>query len=293
MRVLAVIFSILLVVTLSGASLNMVVFSFDRPMQLYAFLESFEKNVSGAEHIYVVYSSYSDEYRQAYEQVKRRFPYAEYLLQEHVADFKKLTLQAMALGSYDYIMFAVDDIVVTRLVNLDYCVKALETSKAYGYYLRLGKNISECYSENRTTGVPALKKVLPGVYSWQFKDGSGDWAYPHTVDMTLYRMKDVLSTLLKLPYRSPNVLEGNWAGIAPKNNHGGICSELSCIVNCPLNIVQMVFPNRHSNQVSVQELLEAFNGGLKIDIRPLQGIVNKAPHMDYVPVFIPRNDDTP
>ena len=136
-------------------------------------------------------------------------------------------------------------------------------------------------------GTPPFKQLANNTLSWKFNEGRGDWGYPHTVDMTVYRKKDIQEVLLKLPYNNPNTLEGNWASCAPRTLTG-LCYSQACIVNCPLNIVQSVWANRNTNACSPEELLALFMQGYKLDIEPLQQIMNKAPHMDYRPTFIER-----
>ncbi len=277
----------------SEASINLVVFSYNRPLQLYAFLESFVKNVKGCDRITVVYRSSNDAYMQAYDAVKTDFPFIDFYKQSEnpKSDFKMLTLKAIDFNQEEYVVFAVDDIIVTDPVDLNNCVSALENEKAYAFYLRLGKNIIECYMGRFRSGIPELIECESGVYAWKIKDGKGDWGYPHTVDMAVYRKKDIKKFFLRSFYTSPNILEGNWASAVTQeiNNSFGLCFKKSCMVNCPLNIIQDVWVNnRNSNSYSVQELLELFNNNLKLDIAPLQNCNNSAPHMDYQPTFAHR-----
>lgn len=275
--------------SLYSASLNLVVFSFDRPLQLYAFLESFHVFTRGSQRITVIYKASSEAFDRGYEIVKQVFPDVEFLQQSLTSktDFKPLTLKAIGFNKEQYIVFAVDDIIVTREVDFDEVIQVMEIIPCNGFYLRLGTHINECYSENRVTGKPALKELLPDIYQWNFKEGSGDWGYPHTVDMTVYKKEHIKDLFMQMAFTNPNTLEGNWACCAPRHK-SGLCYKNAAIVNCPLNIVQTTWRNRHSNECSPQELLELFLQGYKLDIQPLQRIFNKAPHMDYKPTFVLR-----
>lgn len=279
----------MLVISIEAASLNLVVFSYNRPLQLYAFLESFYLNTKGCQRVSVIYKADTPEFKSGYELVKQQFQQVEFLKQSKKKkfDFKPLTLKATGFGKEEYIIFAVDDIIVTRPIDFDEITLALENVYSNGFYLRLGAHITECYSENRVTGTPPFKEIEPGFFVWKFAEGKGDWAYPHTVDMTVYRKKDLQETFLKLAFNNPNTLEGNWASCKPLSSKG-LCYHEACIVNCPLNIVQNVWNNRHSAECSPEELLAIFLQGYKMDIAPLQNIANKAPHMDYKPTFIQR-----
>ncbi len=275
--------------SLYGASLNLVVFSYDRPLQLYAFLESFELNTQGCERISVIYKTSTEQFDHGYELVKEQFPQIEFSKQspQNKTDFKPLTLKAIGFNKEKYCIFAVDDIIVTRPINFDEITETLDIVPSNGFYLRLGSHINECYSENRVTGTPSLNEIFPGILRWHFKDCSGDWGYPHTVDMTVYAKEQLKELFIQMAFTNPNTLEGNWACHGPRHKTG-FCYANAAIVNCPLNIVQTTWKNRHSNECSPEELLEMFLQGYKLDIMPLQNIFNRAPHMDYKPTFIAR-----
>ena len=270
---------------------DLIVFSFDRPLQLYALLESVEKYVTGLNKTFVIYRASNQSFDHAYEIVRERFISVSFVKQgdNPRADFKPFTLKAFDETAAEYVIFAVDDIVVKDSIDLAACIDALEKTKAYGFYFRLGLNLNQCYPyNNRHQPLPALKLVdeALGIYSWQFSQGMLDWNYPNTVDMTLYRKKDIANDLHAIPFSFPNTLEGNWDGLSHGRKHlCGLCFEKSKIVNLPLNRVQHEYNNKVMNALSPQELLELFEQGKKMDISPLAQIANKAAHMEYVPTF--------
>ena len=270
---------------------DLVIFSYDRPLQLYALLESVHKYITGLGETHVIYRASNDAYAQAYDQVRTTFSSAQFARQgdNPAADFKPLTLKATFDSPNNYILFAVDDIVVKDFVSLGECINALEKMNAYGFFLRLGTNLSECYSLQCKQPVPPLKEVAPGIFAWKFSEGRCDWAYPHTVDITLYRKKDISEDLRSLFYRSPNYLEGTWHSRSGRIMHRfGLCFVHSKIVNIPLNKVQTDNDNIHMNLLSPLELRQLFEQGMKMDISLLYKIDNKGAHMAYKPTFILR-----
>jgi hypothetical protein len=274
---------------------DLVIFSFDRPLQLYALLESIKEHVTGLGEIHVIYRASSETFAKGYEEVKKDFSQAKYVIQGENPrnDFKPLTLNSTFKSSNSHIIYAVDDIIVKDAINLSECISLLENTGAYAFYLRLGKNLSECYAMNHAQSVPSMVKVSNDVYAWCFAIGELDWAYPHTVDMTLYRKKDIEHLFNSLNYSAPNTLEAQWAGQG-KNvmRNYGLCYETSRIVNVPLNIVQSDIPaNRNMNYLSAQKLLDFFLVGIKMDIKSLYKINNKAAHMNYEPTFRVRSNN--
>lgn len=278
--------------SLKDAQADMVIYSCDRPLQLYALLESVEGHMQGLDHICVIYKTSDDFYAEAYQEVSTRFPSVQFVKQgeNYRKDFKPLTMEAVFDSPADYIIFASDDIVVKDEVDLNRCIVAMEQTHAHAFYLRLGKNLSWCYSMDCEQKVPTSVHIKDDIYAWQFLQGECDWHYPDNIDMTLFRKKDIRSSMENREFSSPNTFEG-W-GIWQDDfdwNMVGLFYEHSKIVNIPLNVVQVeAHGNPHMDVYSPKELLKMFNTGLKMDSSPLFCINNISAHMEYTPTFVHR-----
>jgi hypothetical protein len=270
-------------------SVDFVIFSYDRPIQLYALLESSQLYIKGITQTYVIYRVSSEEYEQGYQRVMSDFPYVEFHRQGEnpTQDFKPLTIDVAFGSSSEYIMFGVDDIIVKNYVDLAECISALESTHAYAFYLRLGAHLTCSYPAWQKQKVPPFTVVNDKMMLWQFSSGEMNWKYPNTVDMTIYRKSDIQEELMRIDYTSPNTLEYNWFCGAPRvMNNMGLCFYDSIIINVPINRVQSFCPTPHMNLYSPKQLLEIFVSGSKIDIKPLFKIKNNGCHMDYKPSFI-------
>jgi len=182
----------------------------------------------------------------------------------------------------------VDDLIVKEEVDLARCSALLEKTGAYGFFLRLGKNIDFCYQIGKEQPAPPSVPVGSGVYAWDFRTGIADWNFPNNLDMTIYRKADLMRPLEKGKYETPNGLEQMLAESAkPVEGSLGLYFEQSKIVNIPLNVMSQT-GNPHMNFMSAEELLAAFNQGLKIDIDPFYKVENRSPHFDQIPEFIAR-----
>lgn len=278
---------------LYGATADLIIFSYDRPLQLYSLLESVEQYMSGLSSIHVIYRASNDAFAQAYDHVHEQFDYA-YLYRQSdnpQADFKPLTLQATfgEKSRSEYVIFAVDDIIVKDMVDCSHAIDALEKYNAYAFYLRLGTHLTECYSLSCKQPLPPLREVSDGVFAWQFNQGIGDWGYPHSVDMTIIRKRDIEHLFSAMHYTSPNRLEAFWAGNAgPIMERIGLCYADTGIVNIPLNRVQHDYYNRSMEAYTPQELLDIFNDGYKIDITQLYRVKNPSAHTPYELTFVRR-----
>ena len=261
---------------------DLIIFSYNRPLQLYSYLESIENNVTGLEKIIVIFRT-DQEYEAAYKQVKLKFTNIIYQKQVYSQDFKPLLNQAIN-NAGKYIIFGVDDIIVRDKINLESCQKMLESTKAYGFYFRLGKNINYCYNLNCPAIQPKLNLINENTYLFSFSEGSGDWAYPNSLDMVLLRTSSVKGIFLNLNYSSPNQLESAWSSMSNKKQNG-LCPKISAIVNLPLNIVSD-FKNKHLNSYRSKDFLKKFNEGYKLDIADISNQIPNSPHMNYIPKFI-------
>lgn len=273
-------------------SADIVIFSYHRPMQLYALLESMRKNIiAGRGQTNVIYRADTQEYHYGYALVQQDFPEVIFIAQgeEPQRDFKPLTLRASFESPSHYLMFAVDDIIVTDTIDLGECIEALEVTGAHSFHLRLGTNLTECYSMACLQPLPRFQQVTDTILAWQFGGGRADWQYPNSVDMSVYRKRDIERMLKSLPYANPNTFEGNWAGQWQMLRAAfGLCYTTSKTVNIPCNCVQKVFGNRYMQSYSVDELLQIFMSGKKIAIADLEHIQNTAVHMEYNFRFIER-----
>lgn len=280
----------LLIVRLSYCSTDLVIFSFDRGMQLYALLESIELNCRGLNDIWLIYRTSTSAFEQAYEKVIRRFPYVKAIAQPQINAeiyFKEQLNWCLKQSSAEHIMFAVDDNIVIEPVDISICTKHMKQCGAYGFYLRLGTNLNYCYPTRSYQALPSLRNIEQDVYAWQFNAGQGDWGYPNTVDMTIYAKSDVIDLFKVIQFKNPNTLEAAWASCANYMKIG-LCFAKSKIMNIPMNIVQHTFANRHMShaQLFVNQLNDLFLAGKKIDILPLQGMENKSAHTEIEPTFI-------
>ena len=130
-------------------------------------------------------------------------------------------------------------------VDIAQCIASLEKYEAYGFYLRLGNNISYCYTLDRAHKLPPLHEVEDGLYAWTLSEGECDWGYPNTVDMTIYAKKEIKEALSTLDYCAPNSCEAVWANLAWQVAHRkGLCYAHSKMVNLPLNSVQAEWRER-------------------------------------------------
>ncbi len=269
-------------------SADLMIFSFNRPLQLYALLESAERYIKNLSNIFVIYRTTDAEFDIHYDIIKKTFPKIHFIKQslEPLADFKPLVMNTLSSSPSDYIIFAVDDMICIDDVDIHETIKILERTGAYGFYLTHSDTMDYSYMVDIHQDIPPHVAVTPNVYLWQFHQGTGDWAYPNSLDMVLYRKNQVIKTLSKLSFMHPNSMEAQWHGKA-KLKDAGLFYTSAKAVNIPLNLVN-ISTNRCLHTISAEELLRKFQEGYKIDITPLSRIPHNARHIDYEPQFVLR-----
>lgn len=270
----------------SASSLDLIIFSFDRPMQLYALLQSIKLRWQGISGISVLYRASSKEMEKAYNTIQITFADITFTRHYGKHDFQGITTLLIKNSRSSHIFFGVDDIIVTDDCDLSHCLHMLEATNMYCFALRLGKNITECYTENLVTPPPSFTPLDESVLSFTFGESKGDWDYPHSLDMSIYRKSTVME-FIEGGYQwcHPNHMEGAWSIIAPKHAPA-LCFTTSKIVNVPMNVVNVDWESRNMRNYSPVELTTMFNNGLKIDINCVYKYTPRAPHEEIDLKFI-------
>ena len=279
----------------SGPCVDVVVFSYNRPMQLYAFLKSFYQYTENYNEVHVIYRADDASYSTAYDVVAAKFAKAQFHKQGQTPkqDFKPLVLSSAfsKTSTAEYVAFGVDDIIITDSVDLTECVKSLEAYQGWGFFLRLGKNITECCMLNIKTPPPQPITTTDSLLVWDFSQGRGDWNYPNSVDMTIYKKQKIRNFLETGDYSNPNTLENLWHRQKNSNSSTkGVCFLHSKIVNIPLNVVNF-WSKMKKIHYTTENLLKSFQEGMEIDISKFYKVNNPDAHMEYDVSFIQRATD--
>ena len=271
-----------------AANADLVIFSYNRPMQLYALLESTAQFVTGLQQISVIYRADGETFARGYEKVSEAFGSVRFIRQLNPPkDFSTLLFEtAFAAESAPYILFAVDDILIKDPIDLRECARSLEKTGAYGFYLAHGLHLTTCFMQDRPQAIPPHLSIDREIFAWQFKTGQADWNYPNSLDMVLYRKTDVEKDLRALTFHTPNTLEEAWAKIS-KKKQVGLFYTRSRSLNIPLNLVNLS-SNRHLHSYTTEELQQKFEAGLKIDLTPFLHIENPSKHHAAEISFVKR-----
>ena len=214
-----------------------------------------------------------------------------------------LTMAAAKLGfpgglglpadSFPYVLFLVDDNIFIRDFRLLDIVKALEAHPdALGFSLRLGRNITYFYMQDRPQKQPRFTQLAQDMLKFDWTTGDDDFGYPLEVSSSVYRLDGVLPLLVRSEFRNPNSLEAQMAA----NVHAFravspflLCYEQSATFCNAINVVQTVWPNRSgmNPEYAGDRLAQKFDEGYRIDVKAYSGLVPNACHQE-VELFLSR-----
>lgn len=265
--------------------LTTIVFSKNRPLQLYALLESMRKNTDiPLSTVNVLYAADYD-FILAMEDLKDAFPEVQYH-QEY--DFRKQT-EDLVKTAKDYVVFFTDDDVFKNKVSyVDPCFILHNNPHVVCFSLRLGKHLNYCYSTKSPQTVPVGKTREP-FFFWPWKNASWDWNYVFSVDGHVFRKSDIQTAIKMIDgWKSPNSFEGMLSHLHPQLPHPEMASHTeSSVLNIPHNKVQTEVANEFGGG-SEYEFLDIWNSGKKIDISTFHKIKNISAHQLIPLTFIKR-----
>lgn len=269
---------------------NIIIFSFNRSMQLEALLRSMKKNLSefDSSNISVIWKA-DKGYASGYTKVKNLYPSVNFIM-EKSGEFKQQTLECMSESNTEILtMFLVDDIIFKLpfsfmdkpFTDMQY----LSNHKYLCVSLRLDPSITHCYATNKSQQPPS---TLP-LWNWIGQDG--DWGYPMSLDGNVYMTSFIKKMVRSIEFSTPNELEAKLDNVARNNSqimpYAMLCYDRSRLLNVPANRVQQVYQNRSEESFDIKTLNDLFCKENKvIDIRDFVGINNRSCHHPMTYSFI-------
>lgn len=270
--------------------IQIIIFSFNRAMQLDALLRSINDFIGKdqCERVSVIYNTSSPDYEKGYAILKERYdcrflkekqvgrkpyPFGCYLnlfnwrklvrnpkARRQRTNFRDLTLQCLSNSDAELTMFLTDDSVFIEPVKLkdEWLTYICNNPKSSQLSLRLGKQYDV---------QPLESRVDDGMLSWRYSDNptNNNWGYRFSVDAHLYQTHELKRVLSKCVFTNPSFLEGFVQDYARRKNlwNNGYSLIEPSILSYPLNMVQDVAGNESQN-VSPQMMNDLFLKGFKI-----------------------------
>jgi hypothetical protein len=268
--------------------LKVLIFSKDRPLQLYCLIESLYKHCNNIEYcdISVLYKT-SEVYEELYENITLEFKNIKFIKEKYFdLDLKKILI----FNNLEYTMFLVDDIIFKEDFNINYIIDHLnENKESLAFSLRLGLNTNYCYALDTNNDIPKYYEYYNDIIKWKVNDSVNDFAYLFSVDGNVFKSDFIKKIVLSnnFPeFKSPNKFESILSLISIENSEMS-SFKTSKLINVPANRVQNDFKNRNEN-IDVDYFNQKFKNGYKIDISKISLINNNSCHFPINFEFIKR-----
>jgi len=143
---------------------DVLIFSEDSPLHLYACLESLYLKVRDVNEIYVIYQSHDQEFGRAYLNLKNEFPAVQFMdVCEYPGnDFESLMTKALSNKRHGapYVLITDDHYVFDQKLKLHECIDALEKVHADHFFLTVDEKAIE-------GPLPEAIQIREGMYAWQ------------------------------------------------------------------------------------------------------------------------------
>ncbi len=213
--------------------MNLIVFSFNRPLQLHSFLKTLQLYfLVEKKEINIIYKATTDAYFTGYQKLQALFPQVHFHLEEDDVSisffelfaykknlyrylknpslrrhttFKKLVEEKIANSPYELIVFFTDDSIFTKnTIVPDDALKQVE-------HLNYHKAVFSLRHGNNLSPKPTDILKVGQYFSWKIRLTGPDllaWSYRFSVDGHIYNRKALLPIIRRLNYVNPNSFEG-------------------------------------------------------------------------------------
>jgi len=238
--------------------INAIIFSKDRAMQLRLLLESIQLNAPNIFNLNILYKTSTEEHKRGYDKLKFE---CENLSNNNLIsffyeknEFKKQTIELLN-SNYDYSCFFTDDDIIYKKINEEQITNCFSDIDLFCFSLRLGLNITKCYSmQSENVVIPLYQN--DEIIKWDWSQHYMDFGYPLSVDGHIFKTKDILKLSSNIGFKNPNTYE---AALQIYDNYPKFkmaSFKNSVLVNTPVNIVQNVFENRKGEKYNypIEEL---------------------------------------
>ncbi len=143
---------------------DILIFSKDSPLHLYACIESLYQKVRDVNEIYVIYDNQNSEFNRAYLNLETEFPKVHFsqVCDYPGSDFASLLEKMIANRRYgaSYLLMTDDHHLFDRKIKIHDCIAALEKSGGSHFFLSLHEDEIE-------PSFPSLIPIAKGIYGWQ------------------------------------------------------------------------------------------------------------------------------
>ncbi len=244
-------------------TVDFIVFSKDRAMQLHSLIETQKEMIINCNNIYVLYTTSSEIHEKSYTELIQMFSDITFVRERN---FRNDLISIVSQSQSSKVVFLCDDGFFKAPINLWditkynpylFCVslaRGLDATTNFGVVQELPKFIDDVIEDDNFL-----------CWKWQDCHNSPDWSYPLSVGGVVFSRIEMLCLIKLIDFKGPNSLEGQLQSFKkmflPRY---GLCAKKSLIGYLPCNIISSESRCETTNTHSVDELLQLWNDGYRI-----------------------------
>ncbi len=259
-----------------AASLNCIIFSKDRALQLCSLIESVRDHITDVPiAVTVLYTTSSGQFAAGYDRLKAMhlLPNVKWVAE---TDFRQDLISAVDdMNPAGAVMLLVDDDVIYRP-----CTLAPLLGSFMKRHLFISLRVDRSYRRHR---LPKFLRTGPFLeWRWHDVGRATGWQYPFSVDGNIFHTGDLAKLIKRVSFKAPNSLEG----VMHSKRHGpafslcrpkALAVTMAVLFNNPLNKVQDEGETWNEG-LSVEDLNARWCAGARIDNRKLYSAVPDETH---------------
>lgn len=253
--------------------LNIIIYSYNRALQLDALVQSIWSNLMGCTYVInVIYNASSDELMSGYKYLQNKYEnkhniiflketkggfkgysVTDYLTLKNLkticrsksvrhpqTDFRQLNVDVVRNTNSKYVVFFTDDSVLYRPCEINQEIMSFIDAEPMqnSYSLRQGLNVDDCYFNGEHKN-----KFL--IWDYNKHPISSHWGYRFSVDGHIYSKKVVDYLMSHIVFANPNTMEGPLCHYAMEKGllRNGLSHDVSSLLSFPLNEVNTEVAN--------------------------------------------------
>lgn len=266
---------------------DLIVFSDNSPLELFAFLESTEKSICHLHHLFVIYFSKNEHYEKEYKRVKEAFPKVTFFKQHGLDhdDFSLLVKKVLfdrEIAQAPYVALALDHVIIKEKIDLQSAAGLLKKTGAYAFFMHLGKD------QEQLENTPETISIDEGVSAWQFNALNTGSCLSHLIDFTLYKREDIYFSFQGMNFNHINALKTLWENQIESDKLGLFYSRAKSM-ELPFTFLKQSEEKKQKCAFKAKNhLLQLFHHGLKIDIETLKSLQTEPITTEDMPKMIER-----
>jgi len=194
---------------------DLIIFASHNSNYLKALLDSIEKYIHGVGGLLVMVES--GKKIEEYKKIIKGHNFIQLVKCSPTTNSGKLVTDFLRSSQNEHVILAFDNMIVNRQVDSNYCIRMLEQTFAYTFFLGVGKEM-----EGK---IPPLIDVKDNVFGWRFSYATDVWRQQHNCAMGIYRKQDVLKKIINIRAQSLQELITAWTCTKTDNKKLGLCFD--------------------------------------------------------------------